>query len=102
MGNVIAQLFNMYICKTRRDSVFTHGIGNKVFYLGIAFEYLLAIALTQTVFMINLISTRDLLYIHYGLPAIPIGIIQLFLDEMRKYLIRNYPRDNRGDPNRKY
>lgn len=49
--------------------------------------------------MIYLISTRDCLWIHYGIPAIPIGILQVVLDEIRKYLIRNLPADNMGNKN---
>jgi hypothetical protein len=62
---------------------------------------MLALALNQTVFLIQLIGTRDTIYMHYGLGAIPFGMIQLLLDEIRKYLIRNLPVDNMNDPSRK-
>ena len=35
-GNVIGQVFNLFICKTRRDSVFQVGMNNRVMYLGLA------------------------------------------------------------------
>ena len=47
-----------------------------------------------------LIGTRDCILAHFGIAAIPIGIAQLVLDEIRKYLIRNMEPDNLGDPDR--
>lgn len=74
---------------------------NYVTYFGLAVEIMLALALNQTLFMVELIGTRDTLYIHFGIGAIPFGMIQLILDEIRKYLIRNLPPDNMGHANRK-
>jgi hypothetical protein len=76
-------------------------LDNKIIYLGLAAEVLLSLALSETLFMINLIGTRDLIFRHYGLAAIPFGIIQFTMDEIRKYLIRNLPKDNFGHPDRK-
>ena len=59
---------------------------------------MLALALNETLFMVQLIGTRDTVYMHYGLAAIPFGIIQLILDEIRKYLIRNLPPSIPADP----
>ena len=53
---------------------------NFVTYFGIAIEIMLALALNQTLFMIELIGTRDTIYMHYGIGAIPFGMIQLILD----------------------
>lgn len=53
---------------------------NTVIYFGLIIEVMLALALNQTLFMIELIGTRDTIFMHYGLGAIPFGIIQLILD----------------------
>ena len=53
---------------------------NIVIYFGLAVEIMLALALNQTFFMISLIGTRDTIFIHFGLGAIPFGMIQLILD----------------------
>ena len=66
--------------------------------MGISFELLLALALNETLFMVQLIGTRDTIFMHYGLAAIPFGIVQLILDEIRKYLIRNLPPKELEDP----
>ena len=41
---------------------------------------------------------RDNIFMHYGIPAIPFAMLQLFLDEMRKLLIRRLPKDTTGKP----
>ena len=61
----------------------------------------MALALNETLFMVELIGTRDTIYMHYGIAAIPFGIIQLILDEIRKYLIRKLPPSDPGDPQTK-
>ena len=90
-ANVVNQVFNLFICKTRIESVFTQRLDNFLIFFGLSVEIMLALALNQTYFMIQLIGTRDTLYMHYGIAAIPFGMVQLTLDELRKYLIRNLP-----------
>lgn len=43
-------------------------------------------------------GTRDSVFKHFGIPAIPFAILQLLWDEARKYLIRNLPGDKSGKP----
>lgn len=43
-------------------------------------------------------GTRDNIFKHFATPAIPFGIMQLVIDETRKYLIRTLPKDAKGKP----
>ena len=38
-------------------------------------------------------GTRDNILIHFGLIALPVGMIQITLDEIKKLLIRKIPKD---------
>ena len=67
--------------------------------MGVGFEFMLAMALCYAFIMIRLIGTRDVIFAHWGLAAIPYSLIQLTLDELRKFLIRNLPEDKNGKPN---
>lgn len=97
-ANVVNQIFNLFICKSSKMSLFTQKMDNYIIYMGITVELLLALSLNETLFMVNLIGTRDTIYMHYGLAAIPFGIVQLILDELRKLLIRKLPPKEKGDP----
>jgi hypothetical protein len=77
-------------------------LDNKVMMVGVALEIIFAIFLSQIWVLIYLIGTRDNIFMHYGLPGLLFGLVQFTIDELRKWLIRNYPRDNYGDKNRKY
>lgn len=44
-------------------------------------------------------STRDNIFMHYGMPSIPFAILQLVIDEIKKYLIRSIPPSDKGKPN---
>jgi len=43
-------------------------------------------------------GTRDNIFMHFGMPIIPIAMIQLLIDEIRKYLIRNLKPNKYGKP----
>ncbi len=95
-ANVINQMFNFFICKTRKQSVFQTKLTKPLIYFGLTVEVLLAIALSETLFLTDLIGTRDTTYLHYGVTAIPFGMLQLTLDEAKKFLIRNLPGSGEG------
>ena len=100
LANVVNQLFNWFICRTRIDSSIFKKFNNKIFVFGIGFEFMLAMALCYLPFMQKLISTRDVVFEHWGLSAIPFALIQLSMDEVRKYLMRTLPADSKtGKPN---
>ena len=100
LANVINQFFNWFICRTRFDSALTKRFINKIFIFGIGVEFILAMALCYIYWMNRLISTRDVVFQHFGLTAIPFALIQLTMDEIRKYLMRTIPPDPKtGKPN---
>jgi sodium/potassium-transporting ATPase subunit alpha len=39
------------------------------------------------------LGLRDVMFIHYGMHALPFGILIMLYDETRKYLIRNLKPD---------
>jgi len=41
-------------------------------------------------------GTRDNIFIHFGMPALPFAFLQLLIDEMRKFCIRNLKADENG------
>lgn len=52
------------------------------------------------VYPINVVfGSRDNIFIHWGIVSVPISLLLLTLEEIRKYLIRNLPPDEKGRPN---
>ena len=98
-ANVINQVFNWVICRTRRDSAVLKRFNNPIYVFGLGVELMMALALSYTTMLIYLIGTRDVVFEHYGIATIPYAMIQLCLDELRKYLIRNLPRTKDNQPN---
>jgi len=43
-------------------------------------------------------GTRDNIYMHFGTPVLPFALLQLLIDEIRKYLIRHLKPDKTGKP----
>lgn len=43
-------------------------------------------------------GTRDNIFMHFGTPAIPFSMLQLLIDEVRKFFIRNMKPDEKGKP----
>jgi sodium/potassium-transporting ATPase subunit alpha len=43
-------------------------------------------------------GTRDNIFMHFGTPAFPFAILQLLIDETRKFFIRNLKPDDKGKP----
>jgi sodium/potassium-transporting ATPase subunit alpha len=44
-------------------------------------------------------GTRDNIFMHFGVTAIPFAIMQILMDEMKKFLIRTLPANSIGKPN---
>lgn len=72
---------------------------NPIFVFGLGAEAMMGFSLAYSTPWIWMIGTRDVAFEHFGISAIPFSIIQLLLDELRKYLIRNLPPDKNGKPN---
>ena len=43
-------------------------------------------------------GTRDNIFMHFGMAAIPFTIIAFLVDEVRKYYVRSLPVDAKGKP----
>ena len=85
---VLCQWVNVLICKTRRLSLFQHGIDNWPLNFAMIFEAVLAIVLIYcpgTDVGLNMQRLR----ITWWLPAIPFALLMFVYEEFRKLIIRN-------------
>lgn len=97
--NFVGQLFNNIITKTRRESVFTQGMHNLNMYFGMSTEILIGFCLAY-IYPINIVfGSRDNIFMHFGIVAVPISLLLLLIEEIRRYLIRVLPPDPKGRPN---
>lgn len=94
----IGQLFNTLLCKTRKLSLYTQGLGNTFMMFAMTTEILLLLVAAYFQPFNSAFGTRDNIYMHFGVPTIPFGILQLTVDEVRKYLIRNLKPNKFGKP----
>jgi sodium/potassium-transporting ATPase subunit alpha len=98
-ANFISQLFNNIICKTRRESIFTQGMHNLNMYFGMTTEIIIGLILAY-VYPINVVfGSRDNTFLHFGIVAVPVSLIILCIEEIRRYLIRHIPASKTGRPN---
>lgn len=87
---VTTQVSDLFICKTRKLSVFQQGMKNVVMNIGVAFEIFLALLAVycpgiNTVLQMEPINLLDII------PALPFAFIILIYDEIRKLIIRKRP-----------
>lgn len=98
-GVVLCQIMNGILCKTRRLSIIYHGLNNYFMIFGICTEILLVL-ICGFFYPFNIaFSTRDNIFMHFGMASIPFAILQLVIDEIKKYLIRTLPTSDKGKPN---
>ena len=86
---VVVQWSGLLICKTRKLSLFTHGMKNGMLNFGLFFETALA-AFLLYVPPINLMGTRPIHFVHW-LIALPFSLMEIIYDEVRKDIIRRNP-----------
>lgn len=79
-ANVINQIFNWIICRTRRDSAILKRFNNPMFIFGLGVEAMMGFSLAYSTPWIWMIGTRDVAFEHFGISAIPFALIQLTLD----------------------
>ncbi len=88
---IICQIADVWICRTRRQSVFKAGfLKNKVLLLGIATELILMSIIVYLPMTHKFFGTAPLTLLELSL-SIPFALLILFGDELRKILVR---RDN--------
>jgi sodium/potassium-transporting ATPase subunit alpha len=87
---VVGQLANVLVCKTRKLSMFTKGLGNWLMAFGVAFEFTLCICLCYAKPFQNVFGTEGLTFAHWCLP-LPWFIVEVLFDETRKWWYRKHP-----------
>eukprot|EP01016_Furgasonia_blochmanni_P003928 TRINITY_DN11535_c0_g1_i1.p1 TRINITY_DN11535_c0_g1~~TRINITY_DN11535_c0_g1_i1.p1 ORF type:complete len:531 (-),score=133.27 TRINITY_DN11535_c0_g1_i1:120-1652(-) len=88
---VLIQWSNVFSSKTRRLSIWLQGNKNFVMIFGIASETVFTFILAYIYPIGTALGTRDVIFIHYGLAALPVSILLMVHDEIRKWLIRHWP-----------
>jgi sodium/potassium-transporting ATPase subunit alpha len=87
---VICQMFNVFACRTSRESVFSKGFfSNKIIFIGLITEVILLLLIALNPFFQKIFGTMpfDLGYIPL---MIMFGLILLFAEEVRKHFYRKY------------
>lgn len=97
-ATVLSQIANAFVCKTRKLSFLTQGVSNTFLLFAMTTEVMLTIAIAYFYPFNVAFGTRDNIFMHFGVPAIPFAILQLVIDEIRKYFIRNLKPDAKGKP----
>jgi sodium/potassium-transporting ATPase subunit alpha len=95
---VLCQIFNIFACKTRKSSILNQGASNTFLFFALSTEAMLLFAVTYFEPFYIAFGLRDNIFMHFGIPALPFGILQILIDELRKYLIRSLPADDKGKP----
>ncbi|XP_054717000.1 sodium/potassium-transporting ATPase subunit alpha-4-like isoform X3 [Uloborus diversus] len=88
MTIVLAQLFDLIMCRSWRDSLQKRGICNRVMILSVLFEIFLAVILCYVPGMWRILHIYPLKFL-WWLPGLPFSVLTLGYDELRKFLIRH-------------
>jgi sodium/potassium-transporting ATPase subunit alpha len=89
---IVNQWINLIICKTRQSSLFQHGMWfNKLLLLALVVETAFACLIIYTPPLNYVFGTRPLIFLHW-LPGLPFAALIFCYDEIRKCMIRSYPR----------
>lgn len=79
-GVILCQIFNAFICKTRKMSMITQGIGNTFMLFAISTEIMLVMLAGYFQPFNTAFGTRDNVFKHFSMPAIPFAIFQLLIE----------------------
>jgi sodium/potassium-transporting ATPase subunit alpha len=90
---ILGQVLNCFLCKTRKLTLVYQGLNNPFQFFGITTEICLTICCAYFYPFNIAFGTRDNIFIHFGMAAIPFALMQFIVAEIRKYLIRNLPAD---------
>jgi sodium/potassium-transporting ATPase subunit alpha len=81
---VVTQYANMMVNKTRRTSIYFHGLTNFYSFWALAIETIFCICLSY-IPPLNLgLGTREVTFLHFGVPACIFTLILVWYDEIRK------------------
>ncbi|CAD8185836.1 unnamed protein product [Paramecium octaurelia] len=96
-GIVVGQICNYQGLRSLKNAGTFQGFSNYYMFFGFWVEFMLTVALSYIEVFNTVFGTRDLLFIHYGICALPFALIMLIWAEGRKWMIRasksktNYP-----------
>ena len=79
-GVIICQMVNALLCKTRKLSIMTQGLGNAFMAFALTLELLLILVAAYFQPFNTAFGTRDNIFMHFGTPSIPFAILQLVID----------------------
>lgn len=64
-------------------------------FLAYFVEFLLTWSLSYLEAFNTVFGTRDIIFIHYGICALPYGMVMIIWNEGRKFCVRNYNKHSR-------
>ena len=85
---VITQWAGLVICKTRRNSLFQHGMNNAALNFGLLFETILALGLVYIPQLNDALRMHPMKWEWWLLP-LPFSLLIFCYDEIRKYVLRH-------------
>ena len=85
---VITQWAGLVICKTRRNSLFQHGMNNAALNFGLLFETILALGLVYIPQLNDALRMHPMKWEWWLLP-LPFSLLIFCYDEIRKYILRH-------------
>jgi sodium/potassium-transporting ATPase subunit alpha len=88
---VFCQFVNNLCCKSKKLSFATQGLNNDFMILGWVVEFVLCFVLAYLRPINHVFGTRDLIFLHFGIYSLFFAMMLLIYDEIRKFLIRNFP-----------
>ncbi|KAH7724073.1 Protein CATP-2 [Aphelenchoides avenae] len=89
---VMSQVLHLWMCTTRRVSLFRHGIRNWVLVAAVVFEVLVLVFLIFTPGLGHFLGVRPPPSIIWLFPF-GVGLVLLIFNEIRKFFIRHDPRN---------
>jgi sodium/potassium-transporting ATPase subunit alpha len=91
-GIVIAQVGNVFACRSFRESVFSIGLfSNRLIFIGITTEILLQLFIVYHPWGNRIFSTSPI-SLHIWLVLIPFAFLLFFAEEGRKFAVRSLMR----------
>ncbi|XP_017072978.2 sodium/potassium-transporting ATPase subunit alpha, partial [Drosophila eugracilis] len=87
---VVTQVFDLLICKTRRNSILQQGMNNHVLNFALVLEFIIACLLCYVPVFEKTLRMYSIKFI-WWIYAFPFGLLIFFFDEGRKFLIRRNP-----------
>ncbi|CAD8085019.1 unnamed protein product [Paramecium sonneborni] len=87
---VAGQMCNYQALRQLKSAGFFNGFHNYFMYLAYFVEFLLTWSLSYLEAFNTVFGTRDIIFIHYGICALPYGMVMIIWNEGRKFCIRHF------------